>query len=136
MTTGQFIKLVNKHICLSFIPVCLLLSVWRLCCARRSSSCFGAVISIPALSFLFPDRSLLSLSFPLSLPSLFGLQLPLRYERSALTDVRERIQHVIVCPNFPTAVQLCHFLLRISPEMTKWLGRPRHEKAMTECFGF
>lgn len=33
-------------------------------------------------------------------------------------------------------MQLCNFLLRISPETAKWLGRSLDEKTMIECFSF
>lgn len=91
----------------AFFLVCLLLSASKLCCAHLSLGCLRAVF---LLSFL-PDHPL----WLCSLPSLVGLQLLLRYERSALTDVCERIQHglcvltlsnyVIFCSGFPLRPQ-------------------------------
>lgn len=87
----QFVKVVNKPICLSFIPVFLLLSVSKSHCAHLSSGCSGAVISFAVLLSSFFFLTILS--------SLFGLQL---YEGSALADVCERIQHWLCVQTSPS----------------------------------
>lgn len=93
----------NTSACLLFLSAC--------CCLSRNCVvliCLQAVLELSVLSL-----TVLSLSFFLS--SLFGLQFPLRYERSALTDVCERIQHGFLCPNSPS-----HAIMSFSAQDFPW----------------
>lgn len=128
----QLIKLANKLISLSFIPGCLLPHVlqWRLC-----SSVFKLFWSCHFFSFFFllPDHPLLFSLRPCLRPLALSPGCASRDQRwltGASTSNMDSVSKPL------PAVQLCHFLLRISPETTKWLGRPWHEKAGTECFSF
>lgn len=124
----QFIKLANKLISVWIRSACRCLSL-NCVCAHLSRGCFGAATSFPFCLASIP----LSLSVFLSL--LFGLQS--RWTTGDQRRLTRTSTCSMDCVSKPLpAVQLCHFLLRVSPEMTKWLGRLWHEKVMTECFRF
>ena len=114
-----------------------MLSVLKL---RLCSSVFKLLWSRHFFPFFFWPPSALSLSLSLLL-SLSSCLHSLAFSPRCATRDQRWLTGVSTsnmdCVSKPLpALQLCHFLLRISPETTKWLGRPWHENAGTERFSF
>lgn len=92
-------------------------------CAHLSSSCLGPVSYFVCVCFFFVEPTTFSL-----LLHLVDVWPDWRWMTFAGASSIDCVSKLL------SAVQLCHFVLRLSLELTKRLGRSRLEKAKSEFF--